>query len=121
MIRSKGFFWLATRPAIAGEWSTAGGVIGVGPAGAWWAAVPPEEWPTEPEAVADIAARLHAGPWGDRRQEIVFIGTELDEDALTARLDACLLTDAELAAGPEDWAGLPDPWPTWYDDLATVQ
>jgi G3E family GTPase len=120
VIRSKGFFWLASRPAIAGEWSTAGGVIHVGPAGAWWAAVPPEEWPTDPEAVADIASRLHAGPWGDRRQELVFIGTDLDEAALTARLDACLLTVAELEAGLESWGDLPDPWPVWHQDTSLV-
>jgi G3E family GTPase len=120
VIRSKGFFWIASRPAIAGEWSTAGGVIHVGPAGAWWAAVPPEEWPTDPEAVADIAARLHTGPWGDRRQELVFIGIDLDEAALTARLDACLLTDTELATGLETWSDLPDPWPAWYQDTSLV-
>jgi G3E family GTPase len=120
VIRSKGFFWIATRPAIAGEWSTAGGVINVGPAGAWWAAVEPEDWPTEPEAIAEIAAQLHAGPWGDRRQELVFIGTELAEAALTARLDACLLSEAELAGGPEAWSTLDDPWPIWYEDPSLV-
>jgi len=114
VIRSKGFFWLASRPALAGEWSTAGGVVHVGPAGAWWAAVPQADWPEE--AAAEIAARLESGPWGDRRQEIVFIGTELDERALTARLDACLLTELELAAGPAAWSELRDPWPVWYDD-----
>jgi G3E family GTPase len=120
VIRSKGFFWIATRPAIAGEWSTAGGVIHVGPAGAWWAAVPPEQWPTDPDSIADIAARLHSGPWGDRRQELVFIGTDLDEPALTARLDACLLNDVELAAGPEAWGALEDPWPSWHGDASLV-
>ena len=114
VIRSKGFFWLASRPALAGEWSTAGGVVHVGPAGAWWAAVPHADWPED--AAAEIAARLESGPWGDRRQEIVFIGTELDERALTARLDACLLTELELAAGPAAWSELRDPWPVWYDD-----
>jgi G3E family GTPase len=117
VIRSKGFFWIASRPGVAGEWSTAGGVIGIGPAGAWWAAVPAEHWPTEPEAVADIAARVHAGPWGDRCQELVFIGTELDQRALTARLDACLLTDDELKA---DWTAFDDPWPSWTEDPSLV-
>jgi G3E family GTPase len=113
VIRSKGLFWLASRPDLAGEWSTAGGIVHVGPAGAWWAALPPDEWPTDPEAIAEIAARVHGGPWGDRRQELVFIGTDLDEAALSARLDACLLTDAELQ---RPWDELCDPWPRWYDE-----
>jgi G3E family GTPase len=115
VVRSKGFFWLASRSAIAGEWSTAGGVTHVGPAGAWWAAVPADAWPTDPEAIAEIGARVMQSPWGDRRQEIVFIGTELDRNAITAELDACLLTDEELALGMDAWARLPDPWPVWYE------
>ena len=51
---------------------------------------------------------------------VVFIGIELDEPALTARLDACLLDDAELAAGSTAWTSFPDPWPVWFEDLAAV-
>ena len=85
VIRAKGFFWLATRPTLAGNWSTAGGVLTIGPAGFWSSA-------------------------DDRRQELVFIGADLDEPALRARLDACLLTDAEAEAEGSD---LLDPWPDW--------
>jgi len=112
VIRSKGFFWLATRPALAAEWSSAGGILHLGAAGAWWAAVPDYDWPDHPEARAMIADNWEE-PWGDRRQELVFIGTDLDPEALTAELDACLLTDAELEGGFDAWRALPDPWPSW--------
>jgi len=113
LVRAKGFFWLASRPEVAAEWSVAGGVAQAGPAGAWWAAVPREAWPAEPEAAAAVAAQVARGRWGDRRQELVFIGVALDERAAVERLDACLLTDAELSRGPEAWRRLPDPWPEW--------
>jgi G3E family GTPase len=114
VIRAKGFFWVASRPSFAGSWSTAGGIVHVGPAGLWWSAVDRAQWPADPEALAFIED--HFQPlWGDRRQELVFIGTGLDEPALRAALDACLLTDAELATGDPQrgWPGLPDPWPAW--------
>jgi G3E family GTPase len=112
VIRSKGFFWLATRPAIAAEWSSAGGILHLGAAGAWWAAVAREEWPDHPDAAATIDGNWEE-PWGDRRQELVFIGADLDRDAIVAELDACLLTDDELAGGFARWASLADPWPAW--------
>jgi G3E family GTPase len=110
VVRAKGFFWLASRPLVAAEWSNAGGVVHVGPAGLWWDSVPRSQWPEE--AIAEIESRLD-GRWGDRRQELVFIGSELDEPTLSAELDACLLGDDELAGGMAAWASLPDPWPIW--------
>jgi G3E family GTPase len=53
------------------------------------------------------------GEHGDRRQEIVVIGIAMDEAALRARFEACLLTDEELAAGPSAWAAFRDPFPEW--------
>jgi G3E family GTPase len=119
VLRSRGLFWLASRMAIAGDWSQAGGVCRPAAAGAWWATQDPADWPTEAAERALIEADMLAdgqpAPYGDRRQELVLIGEQLDTPALAALLDACLLTDAELAAGPDAWAALPDPFPVWED------
>ncbi|WP_414440764.1 zinc metallochaperone GTPase ZigA [Burkholderia sp. 22PA0106] len=112
VVRSKGFFWLASHPTLAGNWSQAGAVARHGPAGYWWAAVPDERWPDDPEAVALIRAKWDDRV-GDARQEIVLIGMEMDEAALRARFDACLLTDAEMAQGPQAWAAWPSPFSDW--------
>jgi G3E family GTPase len=113
VLRSKGFFWLASRPAIVGEWSTAGPMLHLGAVGTWWATQPEAAWPAE--ARDAIAAEWHP-EYGDRRQELVFIGQDLDREALVARLDGALLTDAELAGGPAAGRALPDPWPRWGSD-----
>jgi G3E family GTPase len=113
VLRSKGFFWLATRHDVCGEWHQAGGSCRTSPAGTWWAASPREEWPEE--ALAQIAASWRE-PWGDRRQELVVIGRDLDRAALTARLDACLLTDAEMEGGPAAWQRFEDPFGPWTSD-----
>jgi G3E family GTPase len=112
LLRSKGFFWLASRLDWAGEWSRAGGLVRHGPAGLWWDAAPREHWPDDPAQRARIAADFD-GPYGDRRQEIVFIGQHLDAQQMRARLDACLLDDAEMALGRDGWQRLPDPFPAW--------
>ena len=77
IVRSKGFFWLASRPDAAGEWSQAGGIVRHGPAGIWWDAAPHEHWPADPKQRAQIEAEFD-GEYGDRRQEIVFIGQHLE-------------------------------------------
>ncbi len=110
VIRAKGHFWIATRPNWVAEFSLAGAVSSVSPLGNWWAAVPQDRWPTHPEARADVQ-RHWQEPWGDRRQELVFIGTGLDRQAITAALDACLIDAAAMA--PDTWASLPDPFPVW--------
>jgi G3E family GTPase len=112
VVRSKGFFWLASRPDVTGVWSQAGGLCSFEPAGVWWAAVPEDEWPTEPEARASVLQEME-GPLGDRRQEVVFITQHADEAALRQRLEACLLTEVELAQGPEAWTRMEDPFPAW--------
>jgi G3E family GTPase len=112
VVRSKGFFWLASRMDFAASWSQAGGACRHGAAGLWWSAVDPAEWPSAPDARREIEAMM-TGAHGDRRQELVFIGIEMDEAGLRARLDACLLTPAERSAGPDGWAHLPDPFPAW--------
>jgi G3E family GTPase len=110
VIRAKGHFWLATRPNWVAELSLAGAISSVTPLGGWWAAVPQERWPTHPEALRDVQSKW-AEPWGDRRQELVFIGAGLDIAGIRARLDAALVPAEEFA--PEAWAHLPDPFPAW--------
>lgn len=115
VLRSKGLFWLASRMAVAGDWAQAGGVCRPGGAGAWWAALDQADWPHDAEARAEIESEMD-GPFGDRRQELVLIGRDLDTAALSALLDACLLTDDELAAGAEAWAHYADPFPSWDEE-----
>jgi G3E family GTPase len=112
VIRSKGSFWLASHPKLAGSWSQAGAVARHGPAGYWWAAVPKEQWPNDPEAVARIQQKWDDRV-GDARQEIVLIGMDMDKAALRARFDACLLTDAEMAQGPKAWQRWHNPFTDW--------
>ncbi len=112
VLRSKGFFWLATRMTDVGGWSQAGAVGRSARAGLWWAAVPRSAWPDDPAAVAEIKARWRR-PYGDRRQEIVLIGMAMDEAELRRGFRRCLLTDSELAGGPRRWRALPDPFPRW--------
>ncbi|MEM7120704.1 MAG: GTP-binding protein [Pseudomonadota bacterium] len=111
VIRAKGHFWMATRPDWVAEFSLAGSLSSVSPLGIWWASVPRERWPDEERARAYMRAHWEE-PWGDRRQEIVFIGSGIDWSELKARLDACLVPD-DLAIGPESFVDLPDPFPAW--------
>jgi G3E family GTPase len=112
VLRSKGFFWLATRATHAGSWSQAGGACRYAAAGYWWAAVPKEHWPTDPEGLAAIRSNWDENT-GDARQELVLIGIGMDEAALRAQLDACLLTEEETRYGASWWTNLPDPFPSW--------
>ena len=114
VLRSKGFMWLCTRMDAAGIWSQAGGVASLEPAGIWYAALPDTEWPADSETLSQIAEQS-SQPWGDRRQELVFIGTDLGEPAMRAMLDQALLSDRELAEGPASWAGYDDPFPIWRE------
>lgn len=112
VIRAKGFFWLASRMDWAGSWQVAGAMGRHGGAGFWFAAVDRERWPQEAEWRANIVKNW-SEPYGDRRQEIVFIGVDMDEADLRRRLDACLLNDQEMQGGSEGWRLLPDPFPHW--------
>jgi G3E family GTPase len=110
VVRSKGFFWLASRMDEAGLWSQAGALLRIDYAGHWYAAVPRDQWP---DGVHDEVMSKWTEPFGDRRQELVFIGINLRRDIVEGVLDTCLLDDAEMAAGPESWMRLPDPFPSW--------
>ena len=112
VVRSKGYFWLASRPTMVGSWSQAGAVVRHELAGLWWAAVPRDRWPQDEEGLAAIRARWDDAV-GDAQQELVLIGIDMDEAALRARLDACLLNDTEYASSPAAWTQLPDPFPRW--------
>jgi len=110
VIRAKGHFWIATRPDWAAEFSLAGALSSIAPLGRWWASVPEDRLPTHPQAQAEIA-RNWVEPWGDRRQELVFIGAGLEREEICARLNAALV-DAD-AFEPWAWADMADPFPQW--------
>ena len=112
LIRSKGYFWLATRPQFAGQWNQAGGIARYGFAGMFWKAVPKEDWPTDPDYLASIKKQW-VEPFGDMRQELVFIGQGLDQKAMTKALDKCLLNEEDVLKGKKYWAILNDPFPAW--------
>jgi G3E family GTPase len=112
LLRSKGYFWLASRPEFAGQWSQAGGIARYGFAGMFWKAVPKTQWPTDEEALAPIQA-LWQEPFGDMRQELVFIGQNLNQQGIVEALNSCLLDDDELLQGKAYWKTLPDPFPVW--------
>ena len=112
LIRSKGIFWLASRHEYAGQWSQAGGIARYGYAGMFWSSVPSDSWPTDEESINTIREQWE-DPFGDKRQELVFIGQSLDEDAMLKALDNCLLTEEELLKGESYWETLDDPFPPW--------
>ncbi len=124
ILRSKGFFWLANRLDKIGVWSQAGKMARLDFGGFWWAAIPKDHWPDIPQILDHIEKAWHPDV-GDCRQELVFIGIEMDEIAIYDSLQQCLLTDEEMAQGPASWASFSDPFPKWNrtieDLLATLQ
>ncbi len=114
VVRSKGVVWLATRNDVASEWSQAGRVYSLHPAGMWAAATSPEDWPDDPEFRAENE-EVWIEPWGDRRIELVLIGQHLDHERMTQQLNDCLLSNEELAAGPAVWDAWDDPFGAWSD------
>lgn len=117
LLRSKGFFWLASKYQEAGNWSQAGGLMRYGFAGLWWRFVARDQWPQDLDAKAEILQKW-LPETGDCRQELVFIGQHIDFNRLKIELDACLLTDAEMTLGVEGWALLNDPFGEWHDEVA---
>ncbi|MEM7585019.1 MAG: zinc metallochaperone GTPase ZigA [Acidobacteriota bacterium] len=110
VLRSKGFFWVAADHRIAYEWEQAGGISNVTPAGMWWAAMPREHWDQPEDEQPDKQPDWHPR-FGDRHQALVFIGQQMDEAAVRARLDACLIDEALVALDSKDWVELPNPFP----------
>ncbi len=117
LLRSKGFFWLASKHQDAGSWSQAGGLMRHGFAGRWWRFVPKNQWPEDQESTAAIMQHWTEDT-GDCRQELVFIGQNIDFALLTCELETCLLSDDEMALGVEGWRLLADPFGPWFDEEA---
>ncbi|MEZ4450842.1 MAG: GTP-binding protein [Nannocystaceae bacterium] len=112
ILRAKGFFWIAQRPEVAYELAQAGKVSALRPMGRWWAGVDPSQWPAErPDAQPGWDPRF-----GDRVQELVFIGQRLDEASIRRDLDACLLPAALVQAGEAIWRRFPCPFPPIEED-----
>ena len=114
LIRSKGFFWLGSRPEHAGQWSQAGGIARYGYAGLFWRSVPRKDWPQDKDFLASIEENW-VEPFGDMRQELVFIGQNLDKTAMIDALNDCLVSEEDLDKGEEFWESLSDPFPTWSE------
>ena len=110
VLRSKGFFWVAADHRVLYEWAQAGGVINVNPTGMWWAAVPREYWEHPEGQRPDQRPDWHPR-FGDRAQQLVFIGQQMHEAAMRARLDACLLDERLAAADSNVWAEFRNPFP----------
>ena len=117
VVRSKGFFWLSTRPDFVGEVSQAGAFVKHTGMGRWWASVPKDRWP-DSEAFDRVVKDQWNPDYGDRRQEIVFIGLkgQLDEAMIKERLDDCLVKD--YLEQPDAWQKLNDPFPEWFQEQA---
>lgn len=113
LVRAKGSLWVASRHSEIGVWSLAGRASTLSYGGAWFAATPAREWPQSEQERADIMTEWVA-PFGDRRQEIAFIGIDMDEGEIRDRLNECLLTAHEMKDGPDGWYLIPDPLPDWH-------
>ncbi len=112
VLRSKGFFWIAADHRVAYEWGQAGGVSNIVPAGRWWASVAKEHWGHPDGNRPDQKPDWHPR-YGDRSQQLVFIGQDLKEEEFRCQLDSCLL-DKQLAdADSSAWAQLANPFPEY--------
>lgn len=111
VLRSKGLAWIASKNDWAYDWSQAGCSIRLNPAGYWWAAAPEDEWPEDEDGMDRIKSQFF-GIYGDRRQELVFIGNAMDEARICQILESCLLPDLEFVQGPAFWERLSDPFPS---------
>ena len=114
LIRSKGYFWLGSRLEYAGQWSQAGGIARYGFAGMFWKATPKDNWPTDKESLSTIMSQWEE-PFGDMRQELVFIGQGLDKEKMISDLDECLVSEDDLLKGEEFWRTMNDPFPPWTE------
>ncbi len=113
LLRSKGYFWLATRPEYAGEWNQAGGIARYGYAAMFDSATPADKHAgAQTDLTQTVASQFDS--FTDNRQALVFIGQDLDEIIMRQALDQCLINDEELLKGKNYLASLPDPFPAWH-------
>ncbi len=113
ILRAKGYVWFGSRPEWAVSYSRAGNTATVEPVGQWWAAVPRTRWPApDTPARVGIMANWHE-PYGDRINEVVFIGRGMDRALIERAFAACHLNFTEMRKGVEHWRQLPDPFPGW--------
>jgi len=114
VLRSKGFMWLATRPLNMGEWSQAGAILVVSNAGPWMVNLDPEDWSDDEDTVRQKFSDVEE--IGDRRNEIVFIGTfeDKDREGITKVLNECLVTDEQMHKIMEEGVDMDDPFESWY-------
>jgi G3E family GTPase len=110
VFRAKGFFWLASRMDEVGGLNLAGSDLHCASAGAWWAA---RDQSSREAEMPDRTRNEWEEPFGDRRQTFAIMALDSDRPTLQSQLDACLLTDQEMAGGPESWKNLTDPFPSW--------
>lgn len=120
VLRSKGFVWMSSSHTTAYYWSHAGSHFELRDEGEWWASVPDAEWPEDSRS-ADMIVGDFAGKYGDRRQEIVFIGRGIDRQAISERLDSALLSDEEMDKYHKNWAGTKDPAHALVEAVAIQQ
>lgn len=120
VVRAKGYFWIASQPDIVAHWSLAGAIGRFEALGSWFAAAPRHRWPQDEDTLQQALARF-SEPYGDRKQELVFIGIGLDEAALRPALESCLLTPDEEALGMGAWEGFTDPFPPWQKSRRAAQ
>jgi len=116
LLRSKGFFWLASHPRFTGIYSQAGGACRVEPAGVRWADTPRDEWTDDEDTLCEIMRSWHSET-GDRRQELVFIGTHLDQEKVIQELDECLVSEMESELVASDWAKISHPFAAWDSEI----
>ncbi|MBK9169443.1 MAG: GTP-binding protein [Bryobacterales bacterium] len=118
VLRAKGYLWIASRHRIAGMLSWAGSSLSIEPAALWYANMDRRSWPSD-AAELDSIASLWDPEVGDRRQELVFIGAEMDRQLIESRLRAALLTDDEFTLDPAHWEAMDDALPPWQ--LAEIE
>lgn len=119
VLRAKGFVWIATKHDLMGAYAQAGNCVSTEPAHAWLDATPRDQWPEDEQSLKYIRS-IWQEPFGDRMQEIVFIGVGMHPQSIEQSLDGALLTDGEMSLGPEGWKSFDDPFAEWEEaDIAT--